>query len=470
MKMLNKKYPIVALVGRTNVGKSMLFNRLTEKKKALVSNIPGTTRDRRYGECAWQSETVTVTDTAGLDVESNAEIDIQSVKHAKAAIAEADLVVLVVDCRAGLLPQDKEFALMLKKMKKPVVLAVNKVESQRQMNQTAEFYKLGIKDVFAVSAKTGSGTGDFLDFVFQWLKDNKKFQAKSAESVFVREIRIALIGKPNTGKSSLLNRIVGEEKSIVSSVPHTTRDSQDVSVEYIPNESAESLPAGRQAFVNPQNPYLLTFTDTAGIIKKRKINDKLKKYSIEQSIESLKKSDIVLLMIDVSEPVTIQDKHLSREILENGKSLIFVVNKWDLLKDKTTSSDKEYIDFLHGHFPFLTWAPIIFVSAATGAKIQRLIETIIEIYENQHKLVTKKQMSDFLQRILRKQTPQPNKAGKHPYLHEIKQVGTDPLTFEIIAKRSESVTFPYRRYITRELRDTFGFKGCGIKLRLNEEE
>lgn len=452
MRKILQQFPLVTIIGRTNVGKSTIFNRLTDNKKALVSAIPGTTRDQRYGVCFWHGRNILLSDTAGLDVESEAEIDLLSIKKAKEAAKKSDLILFTVDVRDGLLPQDKDYAKMLKATKKPVLVIVNKVDSNRQLEAVNEFYKLGFKKVFPISAKTGAGTGDLLDEVIKQLQDvPDKIQEFTVPEE--NEIKIAIIGKPNVGKSSLINKIIGEERAIVSSIPHTTRDSQDIKIEYHQKNG---------------EIFNLTFIDTAGVIKKRKIQDKLQEQSIEQSLEMIKGSNLVLLVIDAGKNITMQDKNLAREILENNKSLIFVVNKWDLIEDKDTHSDKDYIQFLHKHFPYLTWAPIVFTSAKTGFKVDRLISVVIEIYHNLNKTINQEELNSFTKLILRKQPVRKTKGIKPPYIHKIQQVGTNPLTFEIIANEAENIHFSYRRFIQNELRKKFDFMGCGIKIKLTE--
>ena len=452
MKKIIQPYPLVTIIGRTNVGKSTIFNRLTENKKAIVSAIPGTTRDQRFGNCFWQGRNILLSDTAGLDVESAEEIDIQSIKKAKEAAEKTDVILFTVDVKAGILPQDKEYAKMIKATGKPVIVVVNKVDSNRKLEEVNDFYKLGFKKVFAISAKTGAGTGDLLDEIMEEVKDIPE-KAKAIDLSPENEIRIAIIGKPNVGKSSLINKIIGEERAIVSSIPHTTRDSQDITIEYKDSKDIK---------------YYLTFIDTAGIIKKRKINDKLQEQSIEQSLEMIRRCNVVLLVIDAGQEITMQDKNLAREILENNKSLIFVVNKWDLVQDKTTHSDKEYKLFLHRHFPYLTWAPIVFTSAKTGFKVERLIQVATEIYHNQYKQIPDAELAEFLRYIVRKQSPKKTKGTKPPFIHAIKQAGTNPLTFELIAEDADNIHFSYRRFIQNQLRKRYNFMGCGIKLRKTE--
>ena len=444
---MKKDDPIITLIGRTNVGKSTIFNRLIEAHKAIISAVPGTTRDVRYGTCLWRGKNFLLADTAGLDVESDAPIDKKAIEFSYKSLKDSKLCIFIVDGKAGLLPQDKEYAQIIKKEGKKTVLVVNKVDSAKILNQVEEFYKLGFEKIFSVSAKTGAGLGDLLDYLYDNV-DGTDAQAEEEEDL--KKIKVAIIGKPNVGKSSLINKVIGEEKVIVSDIPHTTRESQDIDMEYETEDEK----------------YKLTLIDTAGIIKKRKIKDTLQKLSIEQSINTIKKSDLCLLMLDCSEEFTVQDKNLAREILDNNKSLIFVINKWDLMEDKYEHSDKEFIEYVHGIFPYLTWAPIVFISAKTGFKVERLLKEIIEINKTQTQRITDEELMDFKRFLVRKQTPKKSKGTKPPYIHDIKHVKTNPLTFEVIADDADNLHFSYRRYIQNQLRDRFKLWGCGIKLRL----
>lgn len=502
MKTIAQKYPIVALIGRTNVGKSTIFNCLTHSRKALVSKIPGTTRDRRYSECDWDGQMIVLTDTAGIDANTEQLIDRESVKQTRVAMQEADVILFVVDGREGLLLPDKDFAKEIKKTGKPTILVVNKVDSEKYFRQIAEFYKLGFKEVFPLSAKSGSGTGDMLDAVIRIINEKipqKKIVAEynvgnedtkddtddddSIETIHdasrLPEIKISIVGKPNVGKSSLLNSILGEQRAIVSPVPHTTRESQDVTVEWLSDNkikmqktkkqltrNLENLPEGETESKPTPSNYLLTFVDTAGIIKRRKIHDALQKDSIFQSLTSIRRSDIVLLVIDASEPITTQDKNISHAILDEDKSVIFVVNKWDTIKNKTTDSDKEYIRFLHGDFPYLTWVPIVFTSAIKEEKPTRLVDLIIEMYNSQHQTITQAHLDKFLKHLVRKRLPQKSGGTEPPFIYKIKQLSSAPLVFEIVTDQVLNISFSYQRYIQNELRKYFDFIGCGIKIRI----
>lgn len=459
--------PLVTIIGRTNVGKSTLFNRLVGDRRALVSSIAGTTRDSRHGECDWAGTKFTVVDTAGLDVTGTEKIDQESIKMAQRSVVEADLVILLVDGRAGFTAVDKEYAKMVLRAKKPAILAINKVDSFKQLHLADEFYKSGIKNVEIVSAKNGSGTGDLLDAIMRLLDLQPSTDAADdLPPSMSNDIRVAIIGKPNVGKSSLFNRIIGEERSIVSPIPHTTRDSQDVSIEY----KLRTPKKDKRSEQDKLKKYTLTFIDTAGLIKQRKINDKMHEISMAQSHESMKTSDVVLLVIDATENVTQQDKHLAQEILDNNRSIIFVINKWDEVDDKDKESDQKYIEYLHRSFPFLTWAPVIFVSALTGFKVSRLIETVIEVAENQRHKFTDADLKYFLHKIIRKKSPPRTQGKRPPYIHNIRQLPRRHLVFIITANETDQLVVPYLHFIANAMREEFKLWGCGIKLILEEAE
>jgi GTPase len=439
------KLPIVALIGRTNVGKSTLFNRLTEEKGAIVSEIEGTTRDRKYGQVWWLGRDFLLVDTAGLDVSTEAAIDKESIIQAKKAVAEADLILLVVDSRAGLQAEDREYAKMIRRWQKPTLVVANKVDSNRQLKAANNFNKLGFGDPLAVSATTGAGTGDLLDEVAKVLKNKiKDIETKPEFPI----IKLAIIGKPNVGKSSLLNKIAGEERVIVSDIPHTTRDSQAVDID-IENEGQK---------------YQLRFIDTAGIRKKRKIDFSIEEASVEQSVENIKRADIVLFVIDAGKGVSIQDGHIAREIMENNKSLIIVVNKWDLVLDKTPKSAKDFLAYLDGELPFLAWAPKVFVSAKTGTKVDTIVKTIFEVYANQNKEISDKELEHFLQYAIKHQTPKRACGRRAPFLLTLKQINKNPQTFELVADQPHNIHFSYMRYLINLLREKFGLVGVGVKL------
>jgi len=449
MTKQNTKNPIVVLVGRVNVGKSTLFNTLTETKQAIVSDIAGTTRDRQYGQCLWRGQNITLVDIAGLDVEDPDLIDKQSLIQAEKAIKQADLILFVVDAKKGLLPDDKKFAQKLKiKKKKNIVLVANKADSIKLDPNLPEFYKLSLGDPIPVSAANGRGTGDLLDLIWNKLNLTEKEQKQIEEQT--KKIKIALIGKPNVGKSSLFNIIAGEQRVIVSEKPHTTRDRQFMGIDYTSKLG---------------QAYHLEFIDTAGVRKKGKVKGKLEQLGIQQSLQSIKEADVVLLITDCSQRLSAQDKNLAKLILENHPSLIIVANKWDLILEKDIKTQQNYIKYYHATFPYLTWAPIIFISAKTGTRVPKLLELIVELIEARKTVIEQEDLDKFLRRMLKKHPPPAKARGfKPPYISEINQIGINPPTFALFVNKPGQLIFSYRRYLLNNLRREFKLTGSGIKL------
>lgn len=448
---MNKKnyLPKVVILGRTNTGKSTLFNCLTEEKRALTSTIPGTTRDINYGICSWRGKEIILEDTAGLDTKPANAIEEKALQKAKNEIKDADLIVFITDIKAGLLPQDKELALFVKKLKKPVVFACNKTDSPKLREKGAEFYKLGLGEPIFISAANGSGTGDLLDEIIKKLQKNKLFKRAKKEAE-KETLKIAVIGKPNVGKSSLVNSIIGEEKIIVSDIPHTTREPQDVAVEY-----------------KDKNFILI---DTAGIRKKAKTKPGLEKIGISQSIKSLKRAEIVILVTEVQEQLTTQDSRLAGLIIESEKGVIIAANKWDLIKEKTVRSQKQFTKYFQSYFPYLTWAPIVFTSAKNGRGVEKILDLAIEIKEERKKEIEPKILQKFLKNILKKYKPAVKKGVRPPLIYELKQTGTNPPEFTLAINDKSNIHSSYLRFIKNKLREKFGFKGTAIRLKLKERK
>jgi len=438
--------PTVSLIGRTNVGKSTLFNKLTETNNAIVARTAGTTRETNEAPCYWQRRMFSLIDTAGLDVSTDELIDKKSIKQAEKTAKLADINLLMVDAKSGLLPQDKAYALMLKKLKKPIILVINKVDGPKQLNMVSEFEKLGLKEIELVSAVSGAGTGDLLDNIIDQLGD----KAPVAELFEENEdfVNIAIVGKPNVGKSSLINKLADEDIAITSPVANTTRDTKDFTMEV----------------THKDKPLILKFIDTAGLRRKAKIKDEINTLSSERSMAAIKKADIVLLMLDAGEDITAQDKNITKEIIESSKSVIFIINKWDLVKDKDMKSDQLFIDYVHKSFPYLTWAPIVFLSAKTGFKLDRLVKLIIELHDKQNMKISNVELDKFLSYIIKRQSPRKKKGIKPPYFHTIRQIKTNPQVFEIKADQPENIHFSYIRFIKNKLRERFDLAGVGLKV------
>ncbi|MFZ5364848.1 MAG: ribosome biogenesis GTPase Der [Patescibacteria group bacterium] len=450
MSKIKKENPAVVLAGRVNVGKSTLFNKLTETRQAIVSDIAGTTRDRQYGQVLWRGENFTIIDAAGLDVKDPDLIEEQSLKQADIAIAQADLVLFVVDAKSGPLADDKKILKRIRlKNKKDILLVVNKCDSARQDATLPEFYKLGLGDPIPVSALSGRGSGDLLDIIFEKINLNKQ-TAEIVKEKVDKKIKVALIGKPNVGKSSLFNVIAGEERVIVNEKPHTTRDRQTIDVDYKAKNGST---------------YNFQFIDTAGVRKKGKVKGKLERQGIEQSLQSIEESDVALLITDCSRRLEFQDKNLAQQIMENHPSLIIVANKWDLIPEKDTKTQKKYIEYYQTMLPFLAWAPIVFVSAKSGFRVSKLMEMLVELIEARKQVISQSGLDRLLKSLIKKQPPRAkSRLAKPPYIYEINQIGIDPPTFAVIVNEPKWLSFSYRRYLLNSLREKFFKSGSGIKL------
>lgn len=461
---LDKKLPLVVIFGRTNVGKSTLFNCLTEKKNALVADIEGTTRDSNIGEVNWNGYQFELADTGGImDVKfmrgqkKTAEIIEERVQQqARDYVSRADLLLFVVDAKAGLLPTDREMALELKKMlpdSKKIILVSNKTDNPRLRRELYEFNQLALGEPVAISATTGSGTGDLLDLLIEKIKKlptkrKKASQAADANEEIRDTVKVCVIGKPNVGKSSLVNSILGEERCIVSSVPHTTREPQDTIINY-------------------KDEYI-TLIDTAGISKQgkkgarsAKNKNTLDKFSIKKSVSVIGRSDVALLVVDIQEGLTLQESKLVEEVLANKTSLIIIANKWDLVEDKDT---KHYTNFIYDHLPYVTYAPIQFTSALTGAKVGKILSLILEVSKQRKIEISDNALGKHLSKFIKKHAPAKGKGTKHPYVHELTQTSTNPPKFKIRIGSKDNLHFSYVRFIENRLREKFGFIGTPITI------
>ncbi|MFC1622540.1 ribosome biogenesis GTPase Der [Patescibacteria group bacterium] len=459
VKQIKTNLPLVAIVGRTNVGKSTLFNKFIEQQKALISKIAGTTRDLNFGVCEWQGKQFEAVDTGGLfeaklkSQNSNLKTNEKSIgeqveKKARKILDKADLILFMVDAKNGIMKDDRLIAQLLKKFKKQYILVTNKIDSTK-LQTPQEFQKLGLGNGIGISATTGSGVGDLLDEITKTLKHkNTKTLLEKNKNSF----RVSIIGKPNVGKSSLLNQILGEEKVIVSPVPHTTREPQNTLINFKNNQ--------------------IELIDTAGIRRKNKIQkDSLEKSGIQMSIKALKKSDIALFVIDISKNLSAQDAQLAGLIIQSGISVIFVANKYDLLEiDKNTT--KELTTYIYKYFPFLTWAPIIFTSAKSGKNCQKILNLMLEIKEAREKKIDKTELNDFVKYLMKKMPPhrQPRKKGSpkksRAFIAKVKQVDTHRPIFEIHVTNITKIPEPYMRYLENNIRKRFNFLGTPITLRV----
>ncbi|MFA6254997.1 MAG: ribosome biogenesis GTPase Der [Patescibacteria group bacterium] len=390
------KLPIVVIIGRINVGKSSLFNRLTETGKALVSKIPGTTRDYNLGRVNWQKKSFSLIDTGGVNIETlknsirsllpdqnnqlkNVDtIEKEIVRQTKEAIAKADLILMVVDGQAGLMPEDKELALVVKKLKAPAMLVCNKIDNPKYQHQPNEFFALGLGRPWPVSAINGSGTGDFLDELIKKIK-NRPGRPKKPEAK--KPIKVAVIGKPNVGKSSLVNKILGENRVIVADTPQTTREPQDTEIDYLDEK--------------------IILIDTAGLRKKAKIKRGLEKMSTKKTLTTIKIADIVLFLTEVDQPLGKQDEHLAGLIKDAGAGVIVVANKWDLVPEKDEKTDGEIKKYYQRYFPYLSFAPLIFTSAKTGKNTDKILDVVLSVNQERRKEVPEDELKNILKQVVK---------------------------------------------------------------------
>ncbi|MDD4342762.1 MAG: ribosome biogenesis GTPase Der [Eubacteriales bacterium] len=434
--------PIVAIVGRPNVGKSTLFNRITGTRTAIIEDSPGVTRDRLYLDGEWSGKKFTLIDTGGIIVDSEDHILKRVREQAEFAINEADIILFVTDGQTGMTIEDEEVANILRKSQKPVVLAVNKIESYKKEDVVFDFYQLGLGDPIAISASQGMNTGDLLDAVVE------NFPVDLEEDLEPDIIKIAIVGRPNVGKSSLTNTLLGEERVIVSEIAGTTRDAID-----------SMLKVGDQEY---------RIIDTAGMRKRNKIDIATERYSVIRSLKAIDRSDIVLMMFDASEGITEQDKKIAGYVHESGKSCILVFNKWDLVEkdDKTLHN---YEKKIRADLLFLQYAPIIFISAVTKQRVNKIIELIDFVAEQQNFRATTSALNEVIQDAVRT-TPIPTKRGKRGKILYATQTNIKPPTFVFFVNDPELIHFSYERYLENKLREAFGFEGTPIWLKLKKRE
>ena len=434
--------PIIAIVVRPNVGKSTLFNKLIGERRAIIEDTPGVTRDRIYGEGEWCGKSFVVIDTGGIEPKTNDIILKQMRLQAEIAIDTADVIIFMCDVRAGLVADDREIAVMLKKSGKPVVVAVNKADSVGAVPfEFYEFYELGFdKDPIAISSTHGSGTGDLLDAVLAELPAD----AGTAEED--DSIKVAVIGKPNAGKSSLINKLLGEERLIVSNIAGTTRDAIDTQIECAYGK--------------------YTFIDTAGLRRKARVEDVIEKYSVLRAHMAVERADVCLLVIDATEGITEQDEHIAGIAHEAGKACIIVVNKWDAV-EKDNDSVNEFTKKIYNALSYMTYAPILFVSALTGQRLQKLFEHINYVNGQTKLRISTGMLNDMLGDATAKVQP-PSDKGKRLKIYYMTQASVAPPTFVIFANSIELFHFSYQRYIENCLRETFGFRGTPIRIIIRE--
>ena len=428
--------PVVAIVGRPNVGKSTLFNKLIGQRVAIVNDTPGVTRDRIYGECEWRSRKVTLVDTGGIEPYSDDVILSQMRRQAELAIDTADVIVLVTDVKTGVVATDSEVAAMLLKSGRPVVLCVNKCDGIGEPPaEFYEFYNLGLGDPIQVSSVHGHGTGDLLDAVFEHLPE------EAEEEEGLENIRVAVIGKPNAGKSSLINQIAGEDRCIVSDIAGTTRDAIDTQIE---------------------NDYgRFTLIDTAGIRRKSRVDDEIEKYSVIRAQMAIDRSDVCVIMIDATEGFTEQDSKVAGLAHEAGKGCVIAVNKWDAV-EKDGRTMQEYRKKLEVDFSFMAYAPMVFISAKTGQRLDQLFELIQRVANFNAMRITTGMLNDVLAQATARVQP-PTDKGKRLKIYYMTQASTKPPTFVCFVNRAELFHFSYQRYLENRIRETFGMEGTPIR-------
>jgi GTP-binding protein len=498
--------PVVAIVGRPNVGKSTLFNRIVGERAAIVEDKARTTRDRLYGDAEWNGRRFIVVDTGGLEHDPDDPIELKVQEQAGLAIAEADVILFVVDAEAGMTPADQEAAELLRSATAPVIVAANKADNQKRELEAAEFHAFGWEDTFAISASHGRGTGDLLDAVVwalppesaeevarkerereadEWAREvargrldpfvvdepeedeeagdetgaadgegragleERRWDAAMAADAEAGPAAIALVGRPNVGKSSLLNSLLGEERVIVSAIPGTTRDAIDTTVQW-----------GRSEIV---------LIDTAGIRRRGKVasGPAAERYSTLRALRAVGRADVAVLLIDAVDGMTAQDAHVAGYVVEEGKGLVVAVNKWDLLEEKTDRTFDEYVARIRRDLPFLDFAPIVSISAKTGQRVGRVLEFAVDIWAERRKRISTGELNRMLQVATDRQTP-PVVKGKRPKVFYGTQVAVAPPTFVFFANDAALIHFSYRRFLENRLRDAFGFDGTPIRLIFRE--
>ena len=434
--------PLVAIVGRPNVGKSMLFNKLTGRRTAIVEDTPGVTRDRIYGRCDWNGRDFQIVDTGGIEPSTRSEMLQFMRRQAEIAIETADVIIMVVDVKVGMTAADQEVANMLLRSKKPVCLAVNKCDSVGPTDPDVyEFYALGLGEPIEVSAIHGHGTGDLLDFCVE------HFPPEGEDDEEDDVIHVAIVGKPNVGKSSLLNRILGTERTIVSDVAGTTRDAID---SYFENEY------GKYCFI-----------DTAGMRRKSKVDDAIEKYSNMRTINAIDRCDVCLILIDANEGVTDQDTKIAGLAHEAGKACIIVANKWDTVEKETKTMDEKTAD-IRRDLSYMTYAPIVFLSALTGQRVGKLFEVINTVNENAALRITTGMLNNILEDATARVQP-PSDKGRRLKIYYMTQVGVKPPHFVIFCNDARLFHFSYQRYLENQLRAVFGLSGTPIRLTIRQK-
>ena len=436
--------PLVAIVGRPNVGKSMLFNKLTGRRTSIVEDTPGVTRDRIYGDCEWCGRTFSLVDTGGIEPGTDSDMLKFMRRQAEIGIELADCIIMVVDVHAGVTAADQDVATMLRKSGKPVALAVNKCDAVGPTNPEAyEFYGLGIGDLYEVSAIHGHGTGDLLDWCLEQFPPAEETDEEVSDI-----IKVAIVGNPIVGKASLLNRILGEERVIVSNIAGTTRDAIDSEFE---NET------GKYCFI-----------DTAGMRRKSKVDDMIERYSNMRTINAIERADVCLILVDANEGVTEQDTKIAGLVHEAGKAAIIVVNKWDAVEDKETNTMRDKENDVRNGLSYMTYAPVVFISALTGSRVNRLFDVIQEVNKQNTSRITTGALNSVLADATARVQP-PSDKGRRLKIYYMTQAGTKPPHFVIFCNDARLFHFSYQRYLENQIREVFGLKGTPVRITIRQK-
>ena len=431
--------PLVAIVGRPNVGKSTLFNKISGKRIAIVEDTPGVTRDRIYTDAEWLSHEFILIDTGGIEPESDDIIAVQMRRQAQLAVETADVIIFVTDGREGLTAADEEVAQMLRRSKKPIVLAVNKIDAPKFEDNAYDFYSLGLGNPVTCSASQRTGLGDLLDVVVSYFPENNPEENTDED----KPLNIAVVGKPNVGKSSLINAILGEQRSIVSNIPGTTRDAID------------------SPFEHEGKKYVLV--DTAGLRRKRAIEDEsIERYSVIRSLSAIRRADVVLIVVDAGEELSEQDVRIAGYAHEEGKASLLIVNKWDII-EKDTNTMNEFKKKLQTDLSFMSYVPMLFISAKTGQRVNKIFELIEKVHEQNSRRITTGTLNDVVAEAVTVTAP-PSDKGRQLRIYYATQVSVNPPTFVLFVNDSDIMHFSYKRYLENYFRKSFGLDSTPIRL------
>jgi GTPase len=428
--------PVVAIIGSQNVGKSTLLNRIAGKPIAIVEDFPGTTRDRIFADASWNGVDFLLVDTGGLEFKDTTDIAKEVRKQVEAAIGEADVVLFMTDVKRGIMPADQEIANLLRRTKKPVLLVTNKVDNDKLKSETAEFYKLGLGDPIPISGYHGRWVTDLLDKIVSLLPAQPP-----TEDLLAPGIKVAVVGRPHVGKSLLLNRLLGKERSIVGSTPGTTRDAIDTQFDY-----------------DGQNVILI---DTAGIRRKGRVDQGIEWFSVLRAMQAIDRTDIALLLVDATEPLTAQDAHIAGYVEKAGKGIIILVNKWDLATEKNKTVYNEYIQ---SRLKFAPWAPILYISAKTGQGVKNIMPLVLQINQERSMRIPDAEVNNLIKEAVERHV-RPHKGNKLLNIYSASQSGINPPSFRFLVNDTLLIHFSYERFLENRLREIYGFNGTPIRLK-----